>query len=81
MIIHVDKKYLTGCNSELELKDFNIAIDADFKAKFGWLEYNLKRVCGIECIDEEEKLLGEKEVIRSIDEINKFYEYSKLMRM
>lgn len=64
-----------------ELKDFNIAIDADFKAKFGWLEYNLKRVCGIECIDEEEKLLGEKEVIRSIDEINKFYEYSKLMRM
>ena len=23
MIIHVDKKYLTGCNSELELKDFN----------------------------------------------------------
>lgn len=64
-----------------ELKDFNIAIDADFKAKFGWLEYNLKRVCGIECIDEEEKLLGEKEVIRSINEINKFYEYSKLMRM
>ena len=23
MIIHVDKKYLTGCNSEVELKDFN----------------------------------------------------------
>ena len=64
-----------------ELKDFDIAIDADFKAKFGWLEYNLKRVCGIECIDEEEKLLGEKEVIRSIDEINKFYEYSKLMKI
>lgn len=64
-----------------ELKDFNIAIDADFKAKFGWLEYNLKRVCGIECIDEEEKLLGEKEVVRSIDEINKFYEYSKQMKI
>ena len=32
----------------VELKDFNIAIDADFKAKFGWLEYKLKRVCGIE---------------------------------
>lgn len=64
-----------------ELKDFNIAIDADFKSKFGWLEYNLKRVCGIECIDEEEKLLGEREVIRSIDEINKFYEYSKLMKI
>ena len=24
MIIHVDKKYLTGCNSKVELKDFNI---------------------------------------------------------
>ena len=24
MIIHVDEKYLTGCNNELELKDFNI---------------------------------------------------------
>ena len=24
MIIHVDKKYLTGCNSELEFKEFNI---------------------------------------------------------
>ena len=24
MIIHVDKKYLTGCNSELEIKDFHI---------------------------------------------------------
>lgn len=64
-----------------DLKDFNIAIDADFKAKFGWLEYNLKRVCGIECIDEEEKLLGEKEVARSIDEINKFYEYIKQMKI
>ncbi|MBR1718660.1 MAG: sulfite exporter TauE/SafE family protein [Bacilli bacterium] len=24
MIIHVDEKYLTGCNNELEIKDFNI---------------------------------------------------------
>ena len=24
MIIHVDKKYLTGCNGELEIKEFNI---------------------------------------------------------
>ena len=24
MIIHVDEKYLTGCNSEFEIKDFNI---------------------------------------------------------
>ena len=24
MIIHVDKKYLTGCNNKIELKEFNI---------------------------------------------------------
>jgi len=65
-----------GGNTE----NFDIALIADFKAKFGWLEYNLKRVCGIECIDEEEKLLGEKEVARSIDEINKFDYYSKFMK-
>ena len=55
------------------LNEFNEALKAVYKAKFGWLEYNLKRLCGIECLDEEEKILGEKEVIRSIDEINKFH--------
>ncbi len=59
------------------LDDFDEAFKADFKAKFGWLEYNLKRITGIECIDEEEKELGEKETLRSIDEINKFYLYCK----
>ena len=24
MIIHVDKKYLTGCNNKIKLKEFNI---------------------------------------------------------
>lgn len=54
------------------LSDYADALKANFKAKFGWLEYNLKRVTGIECVDEEERELGEKEVARSIDEINKF---------
>ena len=58
-----------------KLIDFEKALNADYKAKFGWLEYNLKRICEIECIDEEEKKLGESEVIRTIDEINKFYQY------
>ena len=49
------------------------AIYANFKNKSGWLEYNLKRVCGIECIDEEERQLGEKEVKRVINEILYFY--------
>lgn len=63
-----------------DTSEFQLAIDANFKAKFGWLEYNLKRVCGIECLDKEEQILGEKEVERSIDEINKFNFYSELMR-
>lgn len=54
------------------LEEYNEALKAVFKAKLGWLEYNLKRVCGIECIDEEERKLGESEVKRSIEEINKF---------
>lgn len=33
-----------------------------------------------EIIDEEERILGEKEVVRSIDEINKFDYYSALMK-
>ena len=62
------------------LDEFDEALKADYKAKFGWLEYNLKRICGIECLDEEEKVLGEKEVIKTIDEINKFHLYSKDMK-
>ena len=54
------------------LTDYSESFKADFKAKFGWLEYNLKRVAGIECSDEEEKQLGETEVVRTIDEINQF---------
>lgn len=63
------------------LSDYADALKANFKSKFGWLEYNLKRVTGIECVDEEERELGEKEVARSIDEINKFYLYSSDMKI
>ena len=61
-------------NSGGDLKDFNKAIYSNFKNKSDWLEYNLKRVCGIECLDQEEKELGEKEVIRVINGINMFYD-------
>lgn len=56
------------------IQDYQKAIYSNFKNKSGWLEYNLKRVCEIECLDKEEKKLGEKEVIRVINEIFKFYE-------
>ena len=60
-----------------DISEYDKAIYANFKNKSGWLEYNLKRVCGIECLDEEEKQLGEKEVIRVIKEIIKFYDVIK----
>jgi len=59
------------------LNDLKKAIYSNFKNKSGWLEYNLKRVCKLECIDEEEQKLGEKEVIRVLNEILIFYETFK----
>ena len=55
------------------LNNLNKALYSNFKNKAGWLEYNLKRVCELECLDEEEQKLGEKEVVRVIDEILMFY--------
>ena len=60
-------------NNGGDLKDLGKAIYSNFKNKSGWLEYNLKRVCKLECIDDEEQQLGEKEVIRVVNEILKFY--------
>lgn len=59
------------------ISDLDDAIIANFKNKAAWLEYNLKRVCKIECLDEEEQELGKKEVIRVIKEIIKFYDIMK----
>lgn len=42
--------------------------------RFGWLDYNLKRSLGIKTNDEEEMVLAEKEVIKTIDEINRYLE-------
>ena len=62
------------------ISDLDDAIFANFKNKSGWLEYNMKRVCKIECLDEEEQELGKKEVIRVIKEIIKFYDVMKNIR-
>lgn len=78
---HFDKaKLICFINTYKEINNItNIkkAIAANFKNKAGWLEYNLKRVCKLECLDEEEQRLGEKEVIRVIKEIETFYETMK----
>ena len=59
------------------INDLEEAIWANFKNKSGWLEYNMKRVCGMECLDEEEQEIGKKEVFRVINEILKFYKIMK----
>jgi len=56
------------------LTDINKAIYSCFKNNSEWLEYNLKRSCGINCSDNEERQIGEKEAIRVIKKIIKFYE-------
>ena len=40
--------------------------------RFGWLKYNLERSLGIVSNDEEEMKLAENEVIKTIDEINRY---------
>ena len=62
------------------LDDYEIAFKADYKAKLRWFEYNLKRITVFDFLDEEEIKLGEKEVMRSADEIIKFDEYKNDMR-
>ena len=57
------------------LDDYEIAFKADYKAKLRWFEYNLKRITIFDFLDEEEIELGEKEVIRSAEEIIKFDDY------
>ena len=64
-----------------DLKDLSKAVYSNFKNKSGWLEYNLKRVCKLECLDDEEQELGEKEVIRVINEIIVFYDIMKKILM
>ena len=42
--------------------------------RFKWLKYNIKRSLGILSNDEEEKELAKNEVIKTIDEINRYLE-------
>lgn len=42
--------------------------------RFGWLDYNLKRSLGLKSNDKEEMALAENEVVKTIDEINRYLE-------
>jgi len=76
-------KYKTFLNTYVKeggnLDDYEIAFKADYKAKLRWFEYNLKRITIFDGLDEEEIILGEKEVLRSADEIIKFDKYKNYM--
>ncbi len=54
--------------------DWYDVICGNLVGRFGWLKYNLERSLGIISNDEEEMSLAEKEVEKTIDEINRYLE-------
>lgn len=52
---------------------FNV-IGGNLVGRFGWLKYNLERSLGIISEDKEEMKLAEKEVTKTIEEINRYLE-------
>ncbi|WP_346962368.1 phosphotransferase [Clostridium sp.] len=47
--------------------NWKIVLFNGFLGKLGWLEYNLKRSLGIECVDNQEQNLGTNEVTETIN--------------
>lgn len=54
--------------------DWYDVICGNLVGRFGWLKYNLERSLGIISDDKEEMTLAEQEVIKTIDEINRYLE-------
>lgn len=52
--------------------DWYDVICGNLVGRFGWLKYNLERSLGIKSNDQEEMILAEKEVLKTIDEINRY---------
>ncbi len=57
-----------------DTSNYEKALHSRFKNQANWLEYNLKRACRIECVDDEEQELGEKVVINVLKDIFKYNE-------
>jgi len=70
--------FIDGYTSIRSIRDTDwlMVLYSGFSAKLGWLEYNLKRALGIECVDEKEQELGRKQVVSTMKEI---LEYEKQM--
>ena len=59
-------------NKDISNVDWYSIICGNLIGRFGWLDYNLKRSLGLKSTEEEEMKLAEKEVIKTIDEINRY---------
>lgn len=70
-------KFLTVVNEYAKNKnisdiDWYAVLYGNLVGRFGWLDYNLKRSLGLKSNDAEEMKLAEKEVSRTINEINRY---------
>lgn len=54
--------------------DWSNVISGNLVGRFGWLKYNLERSLEIITKDKEEVMIAEKEVSKTIDEINRYLE-------
>lgn len=55
--------------------DWQSVIYGNLVGRFGWLDYNLKRSLGLKSNDTEEMTIAEKEVCKTIDEINRYLDF------
>jgi len=66
-------------NTNIDNVDWKAVIYGNLVGRLGWLKYNLQRSLGIKTEDKEEMLLAEKEVLKTIDEINRYLSLSDTM--
>ena len=66
-------------NINIDNVDWEAVIYGNLVGRLGWLKYNLERSLGIKSDDNEEMILAEKEVIKTIDEINRYLSLSDTM--
>lgn len=59
-------------NKNISNVDWYAVIYGNLVGRFGWLDYNLKRSLGLKSNDFEEMKLAEKEVSKTIEEINRY---------
>lgn len=74
-LLHSYKMY--QCMDEV---NWDIVLDAGYEGMLGWLDYNFKRSLGIEAASEDEILLGEQQVLWTINDLTRYSEKTKLIK-